>query len=67
MNDAALLRLSNGVGGAEDTSVQAMFEILDARIRVISSSVNLVRQWSTLYAAFRVRPAATIPSQARPP
>jgi hypothetical protein len=58
MNDAALLRLSNGVGGAEDTSVQAMFEILDARIRVISSSVNLVRQWSMLYAAFRVRPAA---------
>jgi hypothetical protein len=58
MNDAALLRLSNGVAGAEDTSVQAMFEILDARIRVISSSVNLLREWSMLYAAFRVRPAA---------
>jgi hypothetical protein len=58
MNDAALLRLSTGAAGAEDTSVQAMFEILDARIRVISSSVNLLRQWSMQYAAFRVRPAA---------
>jgi hypothetical protein len=58
MNDAALLRLSTGAAAADDTSVQAMFEILDARIRVISSSVNLLRQWSMLYAAFRVRPAA---------
>lgn len=58
MNDGALLRLSTGAAAAEDTSVQAMFEILDARIRVISSSVNLLRQWSMQYAAFRVRPAA---------
>jgi hypothetical protein len=58
VNDAALLRLPNGVGGPNDTSVQAMFEILDARIRVISSSVNLLRHWSMLYAAFRVRPTA---------
>ena len=58
MNDAALLRLPNGLADGDDASVQAMFEILDARIRVISSSVSLLRQWSMLYAAFRVRPAA---------
>ena len=34
MNDAALLRLSTGAAAEDDTSVQAMFEILDARIRV---------------------------------
>jgi hypothetical protein len=57
VNDAALLRLSEGAAN-DDTSVQAMFDILDVRVRVISSSVSVLRQWSTLYAAFQAWPGA---------
>lgn len=56
MNDAALLQLSNGAAATDTTSVQAMFEILDARVRVISASIGPLRQWSILYAGFRTRP-----------
>ena len=58
MNDAALLRLSDGAAAVDAPSVQAMFEILDVRVRVISASVSLLREWCTLYAAFRARPGA---------
>jgi hypothetical protein len=33
-----------------------MFEILGAKIRVISASVGLLQRWATLYEAFRARP-----------
>jgi hypothetical protein len=56
VNDAALLQLSNGAAATDTTSVQAMFQILDAKVRVISASIGLLRQWSILYAGFRTRP-----------
>jgi hypothetical protein len=55
VTDAALLAAAAGAA-VEEPSVHAMFRILDTRIRVISASVGLLRQWSTEYAAFRARP-----------
>jgi hypothetical protein len=45
------------LAGAEP-SAQAMFDILGAKIRVISGSPGLLRRWATLYEAFRTRPAS---------
>jgi hypothetical protein len=56
VTDAALLAAGNGAAGTDEPSVHAMFRILDARVRVISASVGLLRQWSTEYEAFRARP-----------
>jgi hypothetical protein len=56
VTDAALLRSVGSTPGAEGSSVQAMFEILDTRVLVISASVGAVRRWSILYQAFRARP-----------
>jgi len=56
VTDAALLAAGNGAAGAEGPSVHAMFRILDTRVRVISASVGLLRQWSTEYEAFKARP-----------
>jgi hypothetical protein len=39
-----------------EPSVQAMFDILGAKIHVISASTGLLRRWATLYEAFRTRP-----------
>lgn len=39
-----------------EPSAQAMFDILGARIRVVSASTGLLRRWATLYEAFRARP-----------
>jgi hypothetical protein len=36
--------------------VQAMFDILEAKIHVISASTGLLRRWAMLYGAFRARP-----------
>src|SRR5919198_6650986 len=56
VTDAALLWSVGGTPGAEGSSVQAMFEILDTRVLVISASVGALRRWSILYQAFRARP-----------
>jgi hypothetical protein len=56
VTDAALLAVGNGPATADEPSAHAMFRILDARVRVISASVGLLRQWSTVYGAFRVPP-----------
>jgi hypothetical protein len=62
VTDAALLRNGDGRFGDDgplagyEPSVQAMFEILGARVHVISASVGLLRRWVTLYEAFRTRP-----------
>jgi hypothetical protein len=39
-----------------EPSVQAMFDILGAKVHVISASTGLLRRWATLYEAFRTRP-----------
>jgi hypothetical protein len=39
-----------------EPSAQAMFDILGAKIHVISASPSLLRRWATLYEAFRTRP-----------
>ena len=56
MTDAAVLRTVGGTPVPDGPSVQAMFEILDARVHVISASVGVLRRWSILYQAFRARP-----------
>ncbi|HYY82275.1 MAG TPA: hypothetical protein VFD04_24280 [Actinomycetes bacterium] len=56
MTDAALLQGDDGLLPGTEPSVQAMFEILGAKIHVISASVGLLRRWVTLYEAFRTRP-----------
>jgi len=61
VTDGALLRNGDGRPGdygplaGDEPSVQAMFEILGARIHVISASVGLLRRWAMLYEAFRTR------------
>jgi hypothetical protein len=61
VTDEALLRNGfarpgdDGPLASDETSVQAMFEFLGARIHVISASVGLLRRWATLYEAFRTR------------
>ncbi len=39
-----------------DLRVQAVFEVLGTRIRVVTASVELLRSWLTVYGAFRVPP-----------
>lgn len=39
-----------------EPSAQAMFDILGAKIHVISADPGLLRRWATLYEAFRTRP-----------
>jgi hypothetical protein len=62
VTDAALLRNGDGRPGddgplaGDELSVQAMFEILGAKIHVISASAGLLRRWAALYEAFRTRP-----------
>jgi hypothetical protein len=61
VSDAALLRGGGRLGddgplAGHEPSVQAMFEMLGARIHVISASVGLLRRWTTLYGGFRTRP-----------
>jgi hypothetical protein len=64
VTDAALLRDGFGCTGDDEPlasgepSVQAMFEILGAKIHVISASAGLLRRWAELYEAFRTRPGA---------
>ena len=41
---------------APDELVHGVFDVLGTRVRVISTSVGLLRNWSTEYSAFRVRP-----------
>jgi hypothetical protein len=56
VTDAAMLAVGNGPAPPDEPSAHAMFRILDARIRVISASVGLLRQWSTVYGAFLAPP-----------
>jgi hypothetical protein len=46
----------DGPLAGDEPSAQAMFEMLGARIHVISASTGLLRRWATLYEAFRTRP-----------
>jgi hypothetical protein len=41
----------------EDELVRAVFEILGVRVEVVSASVGLLHYWSSVYGAFRIRPA----------
>lgn len=64
MTGGVLLPSSLGRAGGQEPlagaepSAQAMFDILGAKIRVISGSPGLLRRWATLYEAFRTRPAS---------
>jgi hypothetical protein len=46
----------HGLLDGGEPSAQAMFDILGAKIHVISASPSLLRRWATLYEAFRTRP-----------